>query len=280
MNNQKKKENHSNRRHTGVGVLIMTNYNNKPHFVLGKERWKSLDYSKVREGLEIPIYEEFGGGLQNNKISLEKNATFELREETANLINITNPDILRRCPYFDIPFRKDRMYRIYILYLNNLNQYLKYFYDNLKIIKQNKKNNNINTENEKYYLDKSNFYLEMDYINLIPINEIISSINNKHNYICFNKDENKHNIKNEKGYKGILMVNENIFINRRLVEFLNSLYNGKTGLQHCVEYYQSCIINDMFVKNKNIKISTLKNNTKQFNDKYNFLIGTYSLNCN
>ena len=30
------------RRHTGTGVLVITNINNKPHLVLGRETFKSL----------------------------------------------------------------------------------------------------------------------------------------------------------------------------------------------------------------------------------------------
>ena len=138
MNSEYKKEKLSNsnkseseRKHTGTGVLIITEYLGEPYILLGQENWKTLDYSTVCPGLILPVYEEFGGGIQTRKVSLEKNASFELREETANLFNFSNPDILKSCPYYDIPFRKDRMYRIYLLYLKNISDYIHYFYINI-----------------------------------------------------------------------------------------------------------------------------------------------------
>ena len=54
----------------------------------------------------MSIYEEFGGGIQKRSLSLEENACFELQEETTNIFNITNPELLNSGInlYFDIPF--------------------------------------------------------------------------------------------------------------------------------------------------------------------------------
>ena len=38
----------------------------------------------------IPVYEEFGGGLQTRRISIEDNALMELDEETSHTLNWQN----------------------------------------------------------------------------------------------------------------------------------------------------------------------------------------------
>lgn len=267
--NEYKKNENSNktngRRHTGTGVLIITNYFSEPYLLLGQESWKSLDYTKIAKHINLPIYEEFGGGLQTRKVSLEKNATFELREETANLINIKDSSILSTVPYFDIPFKKDRMYRLYILYLNNITEYLKYFYMNHNIISQNRQNG-----------DKSNNYLEMSNLKLIPLKVINNKIHNPENYICFNSADNLHNNLMSSGYKGILKLDDDTFLNTRLVEFLNSKYSGVSGLSHCYNHYKQSAIKELF-PNNNIKITKVKKLFKQNKEKYNFLNGTWCI---
>lgn len=260
-----KNEKNEKRRHTGVGVLILTSYFGEPYILLGQEKWKTLDYSMIGPGIKIPIYEEFGGGIQTNKVSLEKNAIFELREETANLFNIPE-SILNKSLYFDIPYLKDRMYRIYLLYLDNICDYLHYFYINIGIINANKSN-----------FDKSNKYLEMNKINLIPLKKIKETINNIDNYICLKSEENKNNIKNNNNLCGILRINDDIFLNSRLIQFLNSKYNKITGLQKCYNYYQKCLIKSGFPKNNNNKIKNIKQNNKQYIQRYYFLENTWSL---
>jgi hypothetical protein len=266
----KKKENtKEERRHTGTGVLIITEYLGEPHILLGQENWKTLDYSTVCPGLKLPIYEEFGGGIQTRKVSLEKNAIFELREETANLFNFTNPDLLRKCPYYDIPFKEDRMYRIYLLYLQNIGDYLHYFYINV---------NSINTNIKKGLTsEKSANYLEMNNIKLLPLKLFYNVVKKPENYICFKDFETEHNKSKNKSFKGILRLTDDIYINSRLMQFLNSRYNGIYGLDLLNNYYRSCNIKASFKNYKSIKIKGLRVNNKQFNDKYRFLIGTYSI---
>lgn len=262
----------NDRRHTGTGVLIITSYFNEPYIILGEESWKSLNYTSISKHLKLPIYEEFGGGIQTKKVSLEKNATFELREETANLINIRDPTILSTVPYFDIPYLKDRMYRLYIVYINSISEYLKYFYMNINIIKTNRKKD-----------DKSNHYLEMSNLKLIPLKVISNKINHPDNYICFKSDDNIHNTTSFNSghlgtYKGILKLDEDTYLNSRLVEFLNSKYTGVTGLSHCYNYYKSATIKDLFPKiNDNPKINRIRKHYRQNNEKYTFLNGTWSL---
>lgn len=265
----------SKRHHTGVGVLLITNYNNEPYILLGQESWKTLDYTSIAPGIKLPIYEEFGGGIQTKKVSLEKNATFELREETANLFNIRNSQLLEECPYFDIPFRHDRMYRIYLVYIENIYDYIKYFYINTNIIKNNKINNT-NLINVK---DKSVNYLEMLNIKLISLNEISKSCYDKANYICFNAiDTINNNSTTNKCYKGILRVNSDVYINSRLIEFLNSKYNGITGLTHIYNLYKKSVISSMFNNNTNLKIICIQRHYNHNNPQYDFLKGTWCLN--
>jgi hypothetical protein len=260
----------SERRHTGTGVLIITEYLGEPHILLGQENWKTLDYSSVCNGLKLPIYEEFGGGIQTRKVSLEKNASFELREETANLFNFTNPELLKTCPYYDIPFREDRMYRIYVIYLQNIADYLHYFYMNINTIQVNIK--------KGYTSEKSGNYLEMNNIRLLPLKLFYNVIKNRDNYLCFKSNETIFNKEHNGGYRGILKLTEDIYINSRLMLFLNSRYNGVYGLELVNNYYKKCNMRASFKNNKNIKIRGLKVNNKQFNEKYKFLLDTHSIN--
>lgn len=259
----------SERRHTGTGVLIITEYLGEPYILLGQDNWKTLDYSTVCSGLKLPVYEEFGGGIQTRKVSLEKNASFELREETANLFNFSNPELLKSCPYYDIPFRQDRMYRIYIVYLKNIAEYIHYFYINVNTIKDN--------INLGFTSEKSDNYLEMKNIKLLPLRLFYNVVKKRDHYICFNSTENEYNKVNHQGFKGILRLTDDIYINSRLMLFLNSKYNNVYGLDLVNNYYMKANISSSFKNNNNLKIKPIKQNFVQFNDKYKFLLRTWSI---
>ena len=65
----------------------------------------------------IPVYEEFGGGLQTRRISIEDNALMELDEETSHALNWQNRKVLLKKGFFqiDLPYKTNRMYRIYVV---------------------------------------------------------------------------------------------------------------------------------------------------------------------
>lgn len=261
----------NSRKHTGAGVLIITSINNEPYILLGREDRKSLTYKNYT----ISIYEEFGGAIHSKKAGLNKNALFELREETANLINIYDPKILDNAKYFDLPYLTNRMYRLYVLYLKNIADYIDYFDINLSVIK----NNNILLNSEK-----AGTYMEMNKIELIPLYDIEKKINLLDNVLNINI-----NNKNKK----ILMVNEDIYLNSRLFYFLKEKYNGISGIYHLLNYYNELNINSLLnnnIKNsrnenkyntdnksKIINIKNIRFNAYQNNEKYLFLSGTYSI---
>lgn len=207
----------SSRKYTGVGVLILTNYNNKPHFVLGREAYKSI---KVDGKYCVSVYEEFGGGIQKPSMGLETNACYELKEETSNLFNFSDPSVLTKGinKYFDIPFKSDRIYRIYVVYIENIADVLPYFQHNrLSLLRQS------NT----YY--KYKHYLEMDDLRLIPLDYIKKAIKNKNNYICtYPEDNTYNNLESTTKYIGLLHIHADLFISKRLAQFLNTDYNIDT----------------------------------------------------
>lgn len=285
------------RRHTGVGVLILTNYNNKPHFLLGREEYKSV---KVDDDYLMSIYEEFGGGIQKRNLSLEENACFELQEETCNIFNITNSEIINSGinMYFDIPFMKKRMYRLYLVYIQDVYKIRNYFYKNRDYLKKNE-----NT----YYKYKS--FLEMNNLELISLDEIKEQINNRDNYICNSAEDTLYNMNTNKNFKGILRVKNDIFLSKRLVDFLNmnfnindiinqvkntktliqnnfdlqenlNISNRKTGFQFCYELFKEGFINSKFKNDEKSKILVL--GTPFINEKdrckLKFLSGTWSFN--
>lgn len=258
-----------NRRYTGVGVLIITNYMNKPHFVLGREAFKSI---KVNDNYCVSVYEEFGGGIQKPSLGLETNACFELKEETSNLLDISNPEILKKGvnKYFDIPFKEDRLYRIYVVYIENVNSILSMFNYNRKTLL---------TQANNYY--KYNHYLEMDNLELISFDSIKSAIGLKQNYICLYPEDNTHNDKvDTTTYVGMLRIMNDIFISKRLAQFLNSMYNNKSGLDHCYNIFYDGFINSKYMPTdilvqKIMIISEPKYNPIGAN-KLKFLDGTYS----
>ena len=315
-NNINNKENKKKRKHTGVGVLILTNYKNKPHLLLGREWFKS---KKEGDDYLIELYEEFGGGKQSNKVSLEENACFELKEETCNLLNFSNANILKKGfnHYFDIPFKNDRMYRLYVIYIKDVDIILKYFDMNYTIL-SNKKSN--------YYKFKN--YLEMNKLQLISLYDIRNNIGHKSNYISFYPEDSVNNQKitfnniNNLTYyqkksltgdgnyyfQGVLKLKSNIYISKRLICFLSSthIYNNHimTGFKACLKMYKDVndYLNNLNNENENkntqhkyenITVNTEKVNKKYYNiinltnpylnttqnNKLNFLSGTWSINA-
>jgi hypothetical protein len=267
------------RRYTGVGVLIVTNFLDKPYIVLGMEKGKSKKYynkiikyldgkkkrnantsttaDNVTNTISTPddiiedansellvnndnnhnenrenntdqerqdeklnrhtfLYEEFGGGIQNNNLTQEENACFELNEETCNLINFTNPFILNKGinTFFDIPYLKDRIYRLYVVFIPDFTQVIHLFYKNLQVLK---------SAPSSYY--KFRNYCEMTDMSIIELDHIYKYKGNLDNYVCFNAEENLYNQiihdKGKKNYRGILRCPDNVFLSARLVEFLN-----------------------------------------------------------
>jgi hypothetical protein len=261
--------NYSNRRYTGVGVLIVTNYMNRPHFVLGREAYKSI---KVNNNYCVSVYEEFGGGIQKPSLGLETNACFELKEETSNLFDISNPEILKKGinKYFDIPFKEDRLYRIYVIYIENVNNVLEMFNYNRETL--------LNQANNYY---KYTHYLEMDKLELIPLDSIKNAIKNKMNYICLYPEDNAHNDKPDTStYIGMLRVINDVFISKRLAQFLNTIYDGKSGLEWCYNIFYDGFINCKYMPldiltQKIIKLTEPKYHPSGAN-KLKFLDGTYS----
>jgi hypothetical protein len=261
--------NYSNRRYTGVGVLIVTNYMNRPHFVLGREAYKSI---KVNNNYCVSVYEEFGGGIQKPSLGLETNACFELKEETSNLFDISNPEILKKGinKFFDIPFKEDRLYRIYVIYIENVNTILEMFNYNRETL--------LNQANNYY---KYTHYLEMDKLELIPLDSIKNVIKNKINYICIYPEDNAHNDNPDTTtYVGMLRVINDIFISKRLAQFLNTIYDGKSGLEWCYNIFYDGFINCKYMPldiltQKIIKLTEPKYHPSGAN-KLKFLDGTYS----
>lgn len=246
-------ENTKKRRYTGVGVLILTVYNNRPHILLGREEFKSI---KMDGKYVVPLYEEFGGGIQRRNLSLEENACFELQEETSNLLRfIDNPSVLNAGVNrsYDIPFKESRMYKMYVMYIENVEHVMHLFkYNREKIM----------SKPTGYYKYKS--YLEMDEIKLIPLSDIQKVINNSQNYICHVAEDTYHNntitarVRHQQssphsqdvthGYKGMLCVDNNTYISRRLSQFLNAPnpITGKSGIYECLDIFQEGFITSRF----------------------------------
>ena len=259
-----------NRRYTGVGVLIVTNYNNKPHFVLGREAYKSI---KINDNYCVSVYEEFGGGIQKPSQGLEANACFELKEESSNLLNFTDPEILKKGVnrYFDIPFKEDRIYRIYVIYIENAESLFSLFTYNRDVLL---------SQSNNYY--KYKHYLEMDALKLIPIDSIKQTISNKNNYICIYPEDTLYNENPESStFVGLLRLYEDTYISKRLSQFLNTDYDGKTGLDWCLNVFYDGFINMKYMPHdivkKNIITLTEPICHPAGSNKLKFLDGTYSL---
>tara|TARA_Y100000389_G_C17411532_1_gene491214 strand:- start:429 stop:1322 length:894 start_codon:yes stop_codon:yes gene_type:complete len=284
------------RKHTGTGVLVITNVNNKPHIVLGRDTFKSLF---LQDNITIGMYEEFGGGIQKRSLSLESNACFELREETSNLFNFTDPKILRKGinQYFDIPYKNDRMYRIYVVYLEDIEKIIHYFKYNKDAITHNHSN---------YY--KYKCFLEMDDIQFISLDTIKNNIKDESNYLRLKPDDIK-NIRNNNAklenkskvnYNGVLKINSTMFLSKRLLVFLNTKFPRQwkegyfqnidenhtdpetmaSGLDYCYQIFEDGFIKSRFKKNKGCDdIIILTNPRKNIPgmDKLTFLNGTLSI---
>lgn len=241
------------RRYTGVGVLILTVHNNRPYLLLGREEFKSV---KMNGRYVMPLYEEFGGGIQRRNLSLEENACFELQEETSNLFRFINdPSVLNAGVNrsYDIPFKESRMYKMYVVYIENVDHVLPIFNSNRQ---------KIMSQPTSYYKYKS--YLEMDELKMVPLSDIQQVINNCHNYICHIAEDTYHNndiaakVRHQQstpysnhqthGYQGILCVDNNTYISRRLSQFLNgpTTTTGKSGLYECLDVFQSGFITSRF----------------------------------
>lgn len=327
------------RHYTGVGVLIVTKYLNKPCIVLGLENNKTKKITEkliekminsnesVNDAKEkvinleasdskfnkkdklinnIYIYEEFGGGIQDNNLTLEENACFELCEETSNLLNFTNPFVLNKGinTFFDIPYLKDRIYRLYVVYIEDFTKDIHLFYKNKQVLKSN-----VST-----YFKYRNF-TEVSEITFLELDNINKYIDNYNNYLTINSEEMLYNqINKDKGinkYKGILRCIDNIYLSKRLVDFLNMnfIYDKKLkGYIYYADTIDEKINKEMYNKfGKNIKnykphfirgIDFCKYIFKQTNNdascyinltkprknnkgsvKYNFLNHTYSIDA-
>ena len=97
-----------------------------------------------------------------------------------------------------------------------------------------------------YY--KYNHYLEMDKLELIPLDAIKTVINTKNNYICLYPEDNAHNDNPfTTTYVGMLHIMNDIFISKRLAQFLNLTYHNKSGLDHCYNIFYDGFINSKYM---------------------------------
>ena len=193
----------NNRRLTGAGVLIITSKFNRPHLLLGRETYKSFIY---KNKFMIPIYEDFGGGIQTKKMSTEENALMELDEETAHLLNWSDPNVLLKKGFFyiDIPYLDSRMYRLYLVYVKKVDHIIPHFNRNFKLI---------NSHKSRYYKKKN--YIEMDSIDLLSLDEIYKTLNNSFS---------KNIIHLLNGDYVLKLRNENKYLSRRLYHFFNDKF--------------------------------------------------------
>ena len=211
-----------------------------------KQQFNTNEEEIKQNNRNIFIYEEFGGGIQNTNLTQEENACFELNEETSNLINFTNPFILNKGinTFFDIPYLKDRIYRLYVIFIPDFTNIIHLFYKNKQIL---------NSSVSNYYKYKN--YCEMSDMNIIELNHIYNYKDNINNYICFNAEEHLHNQilhdKGQKNYRGILKCPDNVYLSGRLVEFLNMNFIFDKTING-YKYYNGLINNeknnDKFVK--------------------------------
>lgn len=296
-------KNTNKRRHTGVGVLIITNYNNKPHILVGREDYKSI---KINDKYMMSIFEEFGGGIQKRSLSLEENACFELQEETCNIFNLSKPELLNSGInlYFDIPFMDKRIYRLYVIFIENANSIIPYFNENRTYL-MNHTNN--------YF--KYDCFLEMNKLELISLDDIKKQMVDRDNYICNSAEDTLFNINSSSNFRGILHIKNDIYLSKRLIDFLNKKFdknkinnqdkgilnkvennkylnipsnnsevnknndcNEYTGLQYCYKLYEEGFINHRFKNEKNNKVLKLGHPFKneKHNSKLKFLSGTWS----
>lgn len=275
---QNKIQDVGDRRYTGVGTLIITKMNNKPYLLLGRESFKSI---KHRGSYMVSIFEEFGGGIQRRKATLEDNACYELREETSNLLDFTQtPQILKtHGTYYDLPFREDRIYRLYMLNIPDIQNIIPYLNLNRQVISRSLNNP------AKGAKSKIKTYLEMDTIKLVSLDAIRFAMEDINNYVCFKAEDTIWNLNaKQHPYRGILKVDSDTFINERLIQFLGGYFRNrrmlipedtedtkytiqdkKMGIDICYEN----------IKNENNKLEITKP-TKITDTYYKFLVGTFS----
>lgn len=238
------------RRHTGAGILIVTSINKKPYLLLGKENYKSF---KLSEDVIIPIYEEFGGGIQSRKCSLEENALKELDEESAHALGWSDPRLLLRKGFIalDIPFLTNRMYRLYVIYVPDVKNIIPIFFKNRQII----------SDHTSTYYKKKNF-IEMDELQLISLEMISTSMKNKNNTINLPEADKILKLDNDVG-----------FLSRRIFAVLETIHTvgdkKKSGLQCC---YQ--VFNTFNNTNNNLRPIILNKPQNNYKHKYNFLRNT------
>ena len=249
------------RRYTGVGTLIITTMNGQPYLVLGREAFKSI---KHRGAYMVSIFEEFGGGIQRRRATLADNACFELREETSNLLDLTEcSEILEnQGRHFDLPFRDDRIYRLYIINIPDAHTIIPYLQVNRQIITR------ALNQPAKGTKSKIKTYLEMDTIKLVSLAAIQRAMTDINNYVCFKAEDTIWNLNaTDAPYRGILKVDSDTFLNERLVQFLGGLFTDdqQRGWEIC---------RDIATTGTN-KLELAKP-VKIQDNYYKFLIGTFT----
>lgn len=251
------------RRHTGAGILVITSLNNKPYLLLGKENYKSL---KLSNNVTIPIYEEFGGGIQSRKLSLEENALKELDEETSHILSWNNPKILLKDGFIqlDVPFMTNRIYRLYLIYIPNVKTIIPNFFRNRQKI----------SEHTSTYYKRKN-YIEMDDLRLISLDNIDKSMKNKKNIINLPNDD-----------VILKLLYQNVYLSRRLYNVLKEKYTinnkTKTGIEFCYDVFDNFNNNNNNNNNntKNLVPIILNKPRENYSHQYNFLINTVSYSAN
>lgn len=249
------------RRYTGVGALIITTVNGQPYLVLGREAFKSI---KHRGAYMVSIFEEFGGGIQRRRATLADNACFELREETSNLLDLTEcSQILEdRGRHFDLPFRDDRIYRLYVINIPDAHNIIPYLQVNRQIITR------ALNHPAKGPKSKIKTYLEMDTIKLVSLANIQRAMMDINNYVCFKAEDTIWNLSAPSApYRGILKVDSETFLNERLVQFLGGVFTdeNRKGWEICREIAATG-------QNK----LELAKPVKIHDNYYKFLIGTFT----
>ena len=249
------------RRYTGVGTLIVTQYNGQPYLVLGREAFKSI---KHRGAYMVSIFEEFGGGIQRRRATLAENACFELREETSNLLDLTEySQILEERGYhFDLPFRDDRIYRLYIINIPDAYTMIPYLQGNRQIINRALNNPAKGTKS------KIKTYLEMDTIKLVSLANIQRAMLDINNYVCFKAEDTIWNLSTPTPpYRGILKVDSETFLNERLVQFLGGVFTDEKIKGYEICYNIATNVQKQLELAKPVKIQ---------DNYYKFLIGTFT----
>lgn len=112
--------------YAGAGIIPIIIHNNKPYFVMFMLNKGTLT--------------DAGGKVEDNTSVLDT-ATRELYEESAGLFNINSSILDKNSMYLDTIYKDNLYYRVYFVIFNNFNiTDTKYYYDNLKKIKEEKFN--------------------------------------------------------------------------------------------------------------------------------------------